>query len=265
MTPESPLLDDLQFVSLAKEFAFVKKRAGETHLLFQFKDMLSTRFPARSIPRKVLIVGGGVKACEQAQALSHLGAEVMMICDTTVLLPDFDPMVSSHIERVFRSQEIRIFKESFLKGQDGPFYIVEQGKHSPVSHKLQADQILEVEHSEWKDPDQMTLAQLSPLVGVFGPPFSEAVRRHGHQGLLRIEVAKEGLGRILLILEKKSQTLVAVHALGKGVDVLVPYLFLARQTETPWPHLHQLISQQSVLFDWLQAINDEVVLMQSAS
>lgn len=259
----SPLLNDLQFVSLAREYAFAKSRAGETDLLFRFKDSASIRFPSQRIPSRVIVMGGGISACEQAQALAHLGTEVTLVTEDQRILEGHEPLLSRHLEKVFSSQGIRVMKQSRLMRDEGPFFIVEEGVHTPRIHKVPADHILDRRRDA--DRDALTMIHLVPLMGSFGPVFTEAVKQHGHQALLRGEIAREGLGRVLVILSKKRQTVVAAHAIGKGIDVLLPYLLLAQRTGTPWASLSQGLPARSVLSDWIHALDDEIVLMQAAA
>ena len=262
--PEMPtLLDDLQFVSLAKEYTFAKKRAGETDLLFQFKHSLSVHFPSQKIPRKIVIVGYGISACEQAQALSHLGAEVTLIVKADSILPGFEPLLSNHVERVFHAQGIQIMKHSKPLSFDGPFLLVQEERGSVRVHKIQAEQV--VEAHERTRVDELRLMNLIPPIGSFGPHFSEAVRKEGHRSLLRVEVAQEGLGRMLLLLSRNQQNIIAAHAIGKGIEVLLPYLLLAKQAGVTWKQLQKIVPRRSVISEWIRVLDDEIVQMQSAT
>lgn len=62
-----------------------------------------------TLPRKLLILGGGPIGCEMAQAFKRLGSEVILIEGGKELLSKEDSDVSAVIERKFRSMGIHIY------------------------------------------------------------------------------------------------------------------------------------------------------------
>jgi dihydrolipoamide dehydrogenase len=75
------------------------------------------------IPRRVVLVGGGVVACEAATWLRGLGAaEVTIIARDDRLLPRFEPFVSELIGGSFDSSGVRVILGESVEGvrRDGP-------------------------------------------------------------------------------------------------------------------------------------------------
>ena len=66
------------------------------------KELLDTT----EIPKTLLIIGGGVEGCEFASLFSGLGSQVVLAELAPRLLPSEDVEVSSHIQSVFKKQQI---------------------------------------------------------------------------------------------------------------------------------------------------------------
>ncbi|MFP6885960.1 MAG: NAD(P)/FAD-dependent oxidoreductase, partial [Opitutales bacterium] len=67
------------------------------------------------IPDEVLVLGGGVVACELAQYLSRIGSRVTIIQRNPRLLKEFSPEASSVIEQAFRDEGIELFLGTTLE------------------------------------------------------------------------------------------------------------------------------------------------------
>ena len=67
------------------------------------------------IPEEVLVLGGGVVACELAQYLSRIGSRVTIIQRNPRLLKEFSPEASSVIEQAFRDEGIELFLGTTLE------------------------------------------------------------------------------------------------------------------------------------------------------
>jgi len=62
----------------------------------------------KSLPRTVVIVGGGVRGVEFAYLYKSLGVEVTILEEKKNLLPDLDPELGQEIERIFRKRKINV-------------------------------------------------------------------------------------------------------------------------------------------------------------
>ena len=67
------------------------------------------------IPEEVLVLGGGVVACELAQYLSRVGARVTIVQRSPRLLKEFSPEASAVIEQAFRDEGIELFLGTTLE------------------------------------------------------------------------------------------------------------------------------------------------------
>jgi len=61
-----------------------------------------------TLPRHLLVVGGGPLGCEMAQAFRRLGAEVTLLASRDRLLPRDDPQASRVLGQVFDAEGIRV-------------------------------------------------------------------------------------------------------------------------------------------------------------
>jgi pyruvate/2-oxoglutarate dehydrogenase complex dihydrolipoamide dehydrogenase (E3) component len=63
----------------------------------------------------VIVLGGGIVACELAQFLARMGSRVMQIQRSSHILRDFSPEASTVIENAFREEGIELFTGTKLK------------------------------------------------------------------------------------------------------------------------------------------------------
>jgi len=61
------------------------------------------------VPESVIMLGGGVVACELAQYLARLGAKVTLIQRSAHVLKDNSPDASAAVERAFRAEGMEVF------------------------------------------------------------------------------------------------------------------------------------------------------------
>jgi pyruvate/2-oxoglutarate dehydrogenase complex dihydrolipoamide dehydrogenase (E3) component len=90
------------------------------------------------IPEHVIVLGGGVVACELGQFLRRIGAKVTQIQRSSHLLKEFSPESSATIEARFRSEGIRLHTGTHIESvshQNGCFEVVftENGVSKNVS------------------------------------------------------------------------------------------------------------------------------------
>jgi pyruvate/2-oxoglutarate dehydrogenase complex dihydrolipoamide dehydrogenase (E3) component len=67
-----------------------------------------TVWDLETLPRRLLVVGGGPIGCEMAQAFRRLGAEVTLLASRDRLLPRDDPEASRVLGEVFESEGIKV-------------------------------------------------------------------------------------------------------------------------------------------------------------
>lgn len=81
---------------------------------------------AKQVPRRLVVLGGGVVGCEMAQAYRRLGAEqVTVVQRGNRLLPMYDPWVGELLEAVFADEGIAVLTgrtatSASREGEDGP-------------------------------------------------------------------------------------------------------------------------------------------------
>jgi pyruvate/2-oxoglutarate dehydrogenase complex dihydrolipoamide dehydrogenase (E3) component len=80
-----------------------------------------TLWDLETLPRHLLVVGGGPIGCEMAQAFRRLGAEVTLLASRDRLLPRDDPAASRVLDEVFEDEGIRVLFQARaeLVWQDG--------------------------------------------------------------------------------------------------------------------------------------------------
>jgi len=78
------------------------------------------------VPPKVIVLGGGVVACELAQFLRRIGSEVLQIQRSSQLLTGFPPDAAGVVEKAFRDEGIRLFTGTHISGiaHDGKSFTV---------------------------------------------------------------------------------------------------------------------------------------------
>ena len=75
-----------------------------------------------SVPRSLLIIGGGVIGCEFASLFSTLGAEVAILEKLPLLLPEEDRDVARKIEVIFKKKGIKVYTSADLSVIDLNIY-----------------------------------------------------------------------------------------------------------------------------------------------
>ena len=67
------------------------------------------------LPEKVIVLGGGIVACELTQFLKRVGTEVIQIQRSEHILTDFSKEASEVIEEQFRAEGIQLYTKTSLK------------------------------------------------------------------------------------------------------------------------------------------------------
>jgi len=67
------------------------------------------------LPEKVIVLGGGIVACELTQFLKRVGTEVIQIQRSEHILTDFSKEASEVIEEQFRAEGIQLYTKTGLK------------------------------------------------------------------------------------------------------------------------------------------------------
>lgn len=88
------------------------------------------------IPEKIIVLGGGIVACELAQFLRRIGSEVIQIQRSPHILKEINPQAATTIEKAFREEGIDLYTDTALQKieHDGQEFTVDF-KHGdqPVS------------------------------------------------------------------------------------------------------------------------------------
>lgn len=79
-----------------------------------------------TLPEKIIVLGGGIVACELAQFLRRAGSEVIQIQRSPSILRGSSPEAASVIEAQFRRESIELFTDTTLKkvAHDGERFTV---------------------------------------------------------------------------------------------------------------------------------------------
>ncbi|MBT62146.1 MAG: pyridine nucleotide-disulfide oxidoreductase [Puniceicoccaceae bacterium] len=78
------------------------------------------------LPEKVIVLGGGIVACELAQFLRRIGSEVIQIQRSPHILKEMSPEAASVIESAFRDEGIQLYTDTALSSvqqQNGSFTV----------------------------------------------------------------------------------------------------------------------------------------------
>jgi pyruvate/2-oxoglutarate dehydrogenase complex dihydrolipoamide dehydrogenase (E3) component len=97
-------------------------------------DILDLNF----LPEKVIVLGGGVVACELAQFLRRIGAKVVQIQRSPQILKETSPEAASVIEAQFRSEGIELYTDTQLESvahEEGVFRV----RFSHRGHSVSAE------------------------------------------------------------------------------------------------------------------------------
>lgn len=95
------------------------------------------------LPEKVIVLGGGIVACELAQFLRRMGSEVVQIQRSPHILKEMSPEAATVIEQKFRDEGIELYTDTHLERiayADGTFTATfsQEGK----THRAEAPHLL---------------------------------------------------------------------------------------------------------------------------
>jgi pyruvate/2-oxoglutarate dehydrogenase complex dihydrolipoamide dehydrogenase (E3) component len=71
------------------------------------------------IPKSVIVLGGGIVACELAQFLRRIGSRVTLIQRSKNILKDHSPAASETVQQAFRDEGIELFTDTVLEKISG--------------------------------------------------------------------------------------------------------------------------------------------------
>jgi len=71
------------------------------------------------IPKSVIVLGGGIVACELAQFLNRIGSRVTLIQRSPNILRDHSPEASTVVQQAFRDEGIELFTDTKLEKISG--------------------------------------------------------------------------------------------------------------------------------------------------
>lgn len=91
------------------------------------------------LPEKVIVLGGGIVACELAQFLRRAGSEVIQIQRSPHILKECSPEAAAVIETQFRKEGIALYTDTQLQSVDytGGIFSV-SFEHAGKSHSVEA-------------------------------------------------------------------------------------------------------------------------------
>lgn len=95
------------------------------------------------LPAKVIVLGGGIVACELAQFLRRMGSEVVQIQRSPHILKEMSPEAATVIEQKFRDEGIEFYTDTHLEDvahADGNFTAT--FTHKGKRHKVEAPHLL---------------------------------------------------------------------------------------------------------------------------
>lgn len=97
-------------------------------------------FDLPTIPKRIMIVGGGAIGCEFACFFKELGSEIFLIEKTKSLLPGEDPQIVNLLARSFEKRGIKLYTSVTANqiSKTNSFWTVTLSDHS----KIEVDQIL---------------------------------------------------------------------------------------------------------------------------
>lgn len=78
------------------------------------------------LPEKVIVLGGGIVACELTQFLRRIGADVIQVQRSPHILKETSPMAAAVIEAQFRKEGVELYTDTQLRHvsyQDGIFRV----------------------------------------------------------------------------------------------------------------------------------------------
>ncbi|MGI9251633.1 MAG: FAD-dependent oxidoreductase [Pseudohongiellaceae bacterium] len=202
-----------------------------------------------TLPRKLLVVGGGPIGCELAQAFSNLGSEVVQLDMAPRILPREDPEVSVLMTDRFTRQGIQVLTNHKLLrfGKDASVINAKAGEGSDVNQSVMdaGDGRLTVDAGDGQ----------SAVDAGDGRPFAEAE----HNGeTIRVEfdyvllalgrkANVEGFGLEQLQMPLTEQGTVEVN---QYMQTAYPNIYACGDVASPWQFTH-IASYQA----WFAALN----------
>lgn len=94
-------------------------------------------------PEKIIVLGGGIVACELAQFMRRIGSEVIQIQRSPHILKEFSPEASTVIEQKFRDEGIQLYTGTKLKSvqhTNGNFTV--NFEHEGHTHRISAPHLM---------------------------------------------------------------------------------------------------------------------------
>lgn len=112
----------------------------EDGILVQTSDHL---LQAKTLPRSLVIIGGGVIGCEFASIFSAFGVDVTIIEMTPRLIPTEDQEISKTLQREFKKAKIKVLTDATVvgltrNGDQASISVLQKGKESSI----QAERVL---------------------------------------------------------------------------------------------------------------------------
>lgn len=87
------------------------------------------------VPAKIIVLGGGIVACELAQFLRRIGSDVILIQRSPHVLKEASPAAASVIETQFRREGIQLYTDTQIEGithREGQFRVAFKHQHQTV-------------------------------------------------------------------------------------------------------------------------------------
>ncbi len=101
-----------------------------------------TIFTLDSLPKNLLVIGGGPIGVELGQAFSHLGSRVTIVTPENRLLPREDEQVSAVLEQTLRNEGVVLgINETVVAFEDGTTLIT-KNNHSGAESQFEFDAVL---------------------------------------------------------------------------------------------------------------------------
>jgi dihydrolipoamide dehydrogenase len=125
-------------LAIGSEPAMLKNLPFDGRRIISFKEALSLQ----SIPRRLMIVGGGAIGLELGTAYANLGSEIILVEVLDQLLPSFDRDISSVLKRSLESRGFKIYLttsvEEYSYSNDGVKVKLTNGEEHLVDYVLVA-------------------------------------------------------------------------------------------------------------------------------
>lgn len=92
-------------------------------------------FDLKDIPEKLMVIGGGVIACELGEAFANLGSEVSLVVRGDRLLSRYEPEVGDYVARKLEKKGVKVYLKSSVKS-------VEKNVATLGNSKIEFDRVL---------------------------------------------------------------------------------------------------------------------------